>query len=83
MKLGTSSYEFAGDYSTKGCYAYKGGSYDGTVFYGTGGTEEQRKTTLSEPKYRPEGHDCSPKGISHNLNEPLQQIPAFGIKHTL
>ena len=71
LKLGGGGYAFAGAYSTKGCYAYKGGAYDGTVFYGTGGTEEQTKTSISAPKYRPEGYDCSKIGTLHNLNAPL------------
>ena len=72
LKFGTSSYEFAKDYSTKGCYAYKGGSYDGVIFYGTGGTEEQTKTALTAPKYRPEGYDCPAKGNLHTLDVPFQ-----------
>ena len=74
MKLGGNGYPFAKDYSTKGCYAYKGGSYDEIVFYGTGGTEEQTKTALSAPKYRPEGYDCSEKGNLHILNIHLQLL---------
>jgi len=72
LKLGGGFYNFAGGYSTKGCYAYKGGSFDGMIFYGTGGTEQQTKTTLSSPKYRPEGYDCSTKGNLHILNATFQ-----------
>lgn len=58
LKMGGGSYNFAGDYSTKGCYTKKGGSNDGMVFYGVGGTEQQMKKSLSAPKYRPDGYDC-------------------------
>ena len=81
LKLGSSSYEFAKDYTTKGCYAYKGGSYDGIVFYGTGGTEQQTKTALSAPKYRPEGYDCPAKGNLHTLNVPFQPDNMIHIHH--
>ena len=55
-------FEFVGDYETKGCYAYSSGKDAGSIFYGTGGSPEDRKTVLSKPKYRPNGYDCSTKG---------------------
>ena len=58
MKLGGGSSKFAGEYSTKGCYAYKSGSYKGSVFYGLGGTEKDISKALDLPKYRLEGYDC-------------------------
>ena len=56
-----------GWYSTKGCFAY----VNGNVYYGTGGTPDQRKSLLSSypwgkyprDKYRPFGHDCKNSGI--------------------
>ena len=62
MELGGKDYDFAGDYSIKGCYAYNDGTYDGIAYYGTGGTKAQMKNSLEDPKYRPDGHDCSPEG---------------------
>ena len=69
--MGGNGYAFAGDYSTKGCYAYKGGSYDGMIFYGVGGTEQQMKTPLSGSKYRPECAECATKGNLLILNCPF------------
>ena len=57
-ELGTSTYAFAGDYGTKGCYAYTSGAYQNTMFYGLGGTEEDKKSDLTGTKYRPPGYDC-------------------------
>ena len=50
---------FAGDYSTKGCYAYGFGYYDGKIYYGTGGTTEEIQEPVTAPKYRPKGYDCA------------------------
>ena len=63
MELGGNGYDFAGDYGTKGCYAYNDGKYSNKVYYGNGGTEEQMTTSLEDPKYRPDGHDCSSEGL--------------------
>ena len=62
LKAGTSSWSFAGDYSIKGCYAYAGGQYKGSYWYGMG-TSAEIKGSLdhSDEHYRPEGFDC-PKG---------------------
>ena len=57
-ELGTSRYGFAGDYRTKGCYAYKSGSYQNVMFYGTEGSKEETKSDLTGSKYRPPGYDC-------------------------
>ena len=62
LNIGGKGYNFAGVYSFKGCYAYKNGIYDGRVYYGTGGTTEQMKTNIEDPRYRPDGYDCSTKG---------------------
>ena len=58
IQLGTEKYAFAKDTYTDGCYAYKSGTYENTMWYGTGATEEQMKTELTLPKYRPPGYDC-------------------------
>ena len=50
---------FAGDYETKGCYAYLDGVYKGLSFYGTGGTVEQMQKLVKNPKWRPQGYDCN------------------------
>ena len=66
-ELGTSSYAFAGDYGTKGCYAYKSGSYQNVMFYGTGGTYAEKKSDLTGNKYdmfRPAGYDCKGNMLS-------------------
>ena len=49
------------DYNTKGCYAYFRTHYDygGKVYFGTGGSENDKKKTLSGYKFRPSGHDCT------------------------
>ena len=55
------NWKSAGDYGTKGCYAYKSnhGNYPNNVYYGTGGTDDEKKMRLiSSSIYRPDGHDC-------------------------
>ena len=54
--------EFVGEYPTKGCHAYSYGENAGSIFYGTGGSPEDRMTILSFPRYRPNGYDCWTKG---------------------
>ena len=56
----------SGGYDTFGCYGYRSAPYDGNLWYGEGGTEEQMqripgttKNTLRQ--YRPVGYDCSGK----------------------
>ena len=59
LKPGGGGSNFIGDWSTKGCYAYKTGRYAGIAFYGTGGSDQEKKTLLnSDEIYRPIGHDC-------------------------
>ncbi|KAK3232876.1 hypothetical protein CYMTET_56800 [Cymbomonas tetramitiformis] len=58
ISLGGNGYEFAGSYSTKGCYAYSSGTYQGMAYFGTGGTNAESSAAVSSPKYRPAGHDC-------------------------
>jgi len=54
LELGGDGYEFAGDYGTKGCYAYvkAHGKYAGNAYYGTGGSVAEMSTDL-QPKFRP------------------------------
>ena len=54
-------------YVTKGCYAYKSGSYAGKLYYGTGGSPDEIQTDLTLPKYRPSGFDCYPICIPFSL----------------
>jgi hypothetical protein len=58
FEMGTNP-NFAGDYETKGCYAYLDGVYKGLSFYGTGGTVEQMQKSVKNPKWRPQGYDCN------------------------
>ena len=58
FEMGTNP-NFAGDYETKGCYAYLDGEYKGLSFYGTGGTVEQMQQSVQNPKWRPQGYDCN------------------------
>ena len=51
------------NHGTKGCFVILGGSGDDIVFYGTGGTVDQKKSLLSGRYYRPFGHDCETSGI--------------------
>ena len=53
LQLSGNGYAFAGNYGTKGCYAYSSGGYAGMAFFGTGGTEAQMATALTGSKYRP------------------------------
>ena len=60
LKLGGGGYKFADNHATKGCYAYKTGSYKGMAFYGLGGSEKDISVGFSRDSsiYRPEGYDC-------------------------
>ena len=62
--IGGSGYKFAGNYGTKGCYAYHSGQFAGRVYYGTGGKGKQKRAEVFYPKYRPIGYDCSEKGCT-------------------
>ena len=61
-KKGGGGFDFIGNYTEVGCYGYNSGKYFGMIFYGTGGTTDQMKTSLDDPKYRPIGYDCSTEG---------------------
>ena len=58
MDAGGFGYSFVGDYSEVGCFSYRIGRFDGSVFYGTGGTIQQIQENVSGTKYRPKGYDC-------------------------
>ena len=64
LTLGGNGHPFVGKYSTKGCYAYNCGKYNGRMYYGTGGTMEQMKESPDAPKYRPKGYDYDCSGNS-------------------
>ena len=71
LKIGGAGSMFVGDWSTKGCYAYKTGKYAGIAFYGTGGSNQEMKIPLDSVKiYRPIGHDC-PSGNDDNLDDQV------------
>tara|TARA_Y100000813_G_scaffold197709_1_gene183626 strand:- start:1592 stop:3220 length:1629 start_codon:yes stop_codon:yes gene_type:complete len=53
LQIGGGGSPFAGNWSTKGLYAYKTGKYAGMAFFGTGGTENQMKAPTPLPRYRP------------------------------
>lgn len=60
LRIGGYPYEFAGSYSTKGCYYYYDGDYEGRAYYGLGGTIEQNAAPVSSGyKRRVQGDDCS------------------------
>ena len=64
LRLGGDGYSFAGDYPTKGCFAFTDGSgnFGGSSFYGNGGTMDQMKEPLSDNRYRPYNYDCVKEG---------------------
>ena len=70
--IGGAGYEFAGDYTPKGCYTYSSGTYKGRAYYGTGGTLDQMKTLPGGNKYRPVGYDCNYPGIQ--TQESIQRL---------
>ena len=53
LQLGGAGREFNGSHQTKGCHAT-----DGMAFFGEGGQDVEKKTTLLYPHYRPNGYDC-------------------------
>ena len=63
--IGGKGYKFAGNYGTKGCYAYHSGIFGGRIYYGTGGNQKQMKSKAYYPKFRPTGYDCTEKGIEN------------------
>ncbi|MBT7852487.1 MAG: hypothetical protein HN675_04145, partial [Opitutae bacterium] len=70
LQLGGAGTEFAGDYGTKGLYAYSSGNYEGMAFFGTGGTEEEMLAPIEhESKYRPSFGDLDNGGDNGNGEE--------------
>ena len=65
LEQGGRGYAFAGDYGTKGCYAYEAENtkYGNMAFYGTGGSEDEMKTILAKPQYRPMIDSCGVTGL--------------------
>ena len=65
LEQGGHGYAFSGGYGTKGCYAYeaKNTKYANMAFYGTGGSEDEMKTVLAKPKYRPIIRNCDVTGL--------------------
>ena len=46
-------------YATKGCYTYETGEYSKTIYYGTGGSEDDMKAKpTKDGQIRPVGYDC-------------------------
>ena len=77
---------FAGDWSTKGCYSYKYGKYAGTYWYGTGGDAPERKASLDhvDSVYRPYEFDCVVHGLFFKrLPTTLKPISLFPMNHSL
>ena len=70
LKKGGDGLEFAEDwYQPKGCYAYSSGRRKDRVYYGRGGTKDQKSNTkIGGSKYRPPGYDCkiAMKGIEYS-----------------
>merc|ERR1712196_228218 len=64
LTLGHAKFPFTGPYGTKGCYTYNSGKYKGHAFYGTGGSETDRKVPARPPKVRVQGHDKCGGGTS-------------------
>ena len=52
---------FVGDYTIKGCYAFKSGRYANMAYYGTGGSagDMQSQLPITSSAYRLTGYDCS------------------------
>jgi len=54
LQVGGAGHPFAGDWGTKGLYAYSSGQYSGIAYFGTGGDERNRLAIPHESdKYRP------------------------------
>ena len=52
FQIGGGGYAFAGSWSTKGCYMYNSGKYEGMAFFGTGGDAAAMSASVAEPKVR-------------------------------
>merc|ERR1719510_1072257 len=52
LEIGGGDYDFAGNYGTKGCFAYSSGEYEGMAYFGTGGSQAEMAASVASPKYR-------------------------------
>ena len=52
LAIGGAGYPMAGNWASKGCYAYTSGKYEGMAFYGTGGDADAMAADVADPKYR-------------------------------
>ena len=52
LKLGGGGFEFAGDFSTKGCYTYESGTFEGHAYFGVGGSPDEIAADVASPKER-------------------------------
>lgn len=82
LRLGGPGTPFAGNYTTKGLYAYQSGKHKGAAFFGTGGSEAQMVEDVdgqSAGQYRP-GQLCPNPNLPHSLINRLvsQRQYCFG-----
>jgi len=71
LSVGGAGSDFEGNWSTKGCYTYKKGTYTGHVYYGKGDGPISNK--LTGDIYRPKGYDCAT-----DWECPDGYLPVFG-----
>ncbi|KAK3289152.1 hypothetical protein CYMTET_3398 [Cymbomonas tetramitiformis] len=67
LSLGAEDYAFAADFGSKyprGCVGVSSGTFEGSAFFGLGGTEAENSADVSDPYYRPANYDCSGVGAS-------------------
>merc|ERR1711962_1721515 len=69
-QVGGNGYQFAGDYTTKGCYVYVNGPFNGRVYYGTGGTLGQKMAPLAGPTSR--RHVVRPPWMKKSLEKKVR-----------
>ena len=80
LTLGDTKYSFEGDYATKGCYGTNGKN----VYYGTGGSVEERKATPTiSHHYRPDGYDCYSDGKSQISIWIIIWCKMFNVMHKI
>jgi len=96
LALGGKGYAFAGDYGTRGCFAYSRGDYKGMTFFGTGEGDawipqsagsELAQSEKKDGKYRPKGYDCDGNGenggsalIQNGFGKVLTALKSFDKK---
>ena len=54
--------------NTKGCFAENNGTFPARLFYGMGGTVEEKNESLTSPNHRPVGHDCLLTGCPDSIS---------------